>query len=93
MEVPGRVLRGIRRRLEAVALAESGRREEAIDEAFYARDFELMNRPAKGFVPTAVLEETGLPGAMAFVWILGTLWLTVWRSRDPLRVALFVGAM
>jgi hypothetical protein len=47
----------------------------------------------KGFVPTAVLEETGLPGAMLFTLLIGSLWLTAWRSRDPMRVALFVGAL
>jgi hypothetical protein len=47
----------------------------------------------KGFVPTAVLEETGLPGALLFATLIGSLWLTVWRSREPQRIALFVGAL
>lgn len=47
----------------------------------------------KGFVPTAVLEETGLLGGIAFAFLIGSLWTTVWRSREPLRVAVFVGAL
>jgi hypothetical protein len=47
----------------------------------------------KGFVPTAVLEESGLLGALAFAALVFSLWLGAWRSRDPLRIAAFVSCV
>jgi hypothetical protein len=47
----------------------------------------------KGFVPTAVLEESGLFGAFAFAGIIVSLWLGAWRSGDPLRIATFVSCV
>lgn len=47
----------------------------------------------KGFVPTALLEETGLLGTTAFAVLAAVLWRRMAASRDPLRVAVFVGAL
>jgi hypothetical protein len=47
----------------------------------------------KGFVPSAVLEETGVPGAIAFAVMIACLWGGAVRSRDPVRIAVFVAAL
>lgn len=47
----------------------------------------------KGFVPAAVLEETGILGGCAFAWIVWSLWRRTSRTLDPARMALLVGAL
>jgi hypothetical protein len=47
----------------------------------------------KGFVPSAVLEESGVLGGLAFAWMIGSLAAAVWRGQDPLRMALFASAL
>jgi O-antigen ligase len=43
----------------------------------------------KGFMPTAILEETGLTGALALLYFIATLGLRVSRNGDPRWLALF----
>jgi hypothetical protein len=47
----------------------------------------------KGFLPTAVLEETGLIGALAFLAMLLHLTWLAWRSGDPRGFALFAACV
>lgn len=47
----------------------------------------------KGFVPSAVLEESGVLGGIAFALMVGSLAAAVWRSQDPLRVAMLASAL
>lgn len=47
----------------------------------------------KGFVPTAVLEETGLPGALLLFFAVYWLGRQVWRSDDLRSIAMFVAAL
>jgi len=43
----------------------------------------------KGFVPTAVLEETGVFGGLAFLFVIVRLARVTWRGGDPRLLALF----
>lgn len=47
----------------------------------------------KGFVPTAVLEETGLPGGLLLYFAVFWLGRHVWRSADLRWIAMFVAAL
>jgi len=47
----------------------------------------------KGFVPTAVLEETGLLGGLLFYFAIFWLGRQAWRSSDLRWIAMFVGAL
>lgn len=47
----------------------------------------------KGFVPTAVLEETGIFGGLLFITMLFTLGRNIWRNPDLRWLALFMGAL
>ena len=47
----------------------------------------------KGFVPTAVLEETGFFGALLFAVMMIVIGKRVWRNRDLRWIALFVACL
>jgi len=47
----------------------------------------------KGFLPTAVLEETGIIGACLFIWMVASLARAVWRNTDLRWVAAFSAAI
>jgi O-antigen ligase len=47
----------------------------------------------KGFVFTAVLEETGVFGGLFFAFFLATLAREVWRNEDPRWIAVFASCI
>jgi hypothetical protein len=47
----------------------------------------------KGFVPTAVLEETGVFGGLMFIVMLVTLGRSIWRNPDLRWLALFLACL
>lgn len=47
----------------------------------------------KGFLPTAVLEETGILGAALFLWFVARLVRRAWRNDDLSWIAVFVTAL
>jgi hypothetical protein len=47
----------------------------------------------KGFVPTAVLEETGLFGGLLFVTMLFVLGRIIWRTQDYRGLAMFAACL
>ena len=47
----------------------------------------------KGFLPTAVLEETGLVGGLMFLLVLAQLARLAWRSRDARWFGLFAACV
>lgn len=44
----------------------------------------------KGFLPTAVLEEVGIPGALAFLALLGALVRQAYRAGDSVWLAVLL---